>query len=100
VTVAKRVDVLPGVPTITETLPGFEASAWNGIGAPRGTPGSIVDKLSSNIVAGLADPQIKASMADLGGDTNPMPAPQFSRFIADETAKWAKVVKFSGAKVN
>src|SRR5690348_1525188 len=100
VSVANRTDVLPEVPTIAETLPGFDASAWNGIGAPRGTPAQIVDKLSTNIVAGLADPQIKARMADLGGDTVPMPAPQFTRFIADETAKWAKVVKFSGAKVN
>jgi len=100
VTVAKRVDVLPEVPTVAEVLPGFEASAWNGIGAPRGTPASIIDKLSTNAVAGLADPQIKARMADLGGDTEPMAAAQFTRFIADETAKWAKVVKFSGAKVN
>jgi tripartite-type tricarboxylate transporter receptor subunit TctC len=100
VTVANRTDVLPDVATFAETLPGFEASAWNGIGAPKGTPASIVDKLSSNVVAGLADPQIKARMNDLGGDTDPMPAPQFTRFIADETAKWAKVVKFSGAKVN
>jgi tripartite-type tricarboxylate transporter receptor subunit TctC len=100
VSVANRTDVLPEVPTIAETLPGFDASAWNGIGAPRGTPAQIVDKLSTNIVAGLADPQIKARMADLGGDTVPMSAPQFTRFIADETAKWAKVVKFSGAKVN
>jgi tripartite-type tricarboxylate transporter receptor subunit TctC len=100
VTVANRTNVLPDVPTIAETLPGFDASAWNGIGAPRGTPAPIIDKLSTSIVAGLADPQIKARMADLGGDTVPMPAPQFTRFIADETAKWAKVVKFSGAKVN
>jgi tripartite-type tricarboxylate transporter receptor subunit TctC len=100
VTVANRTDVLPEVPTIAETLPGFDASAWNGIGAPRGTPAPIIDKLSTNIVAGLADAQIKARMADLGGDTVPMAAPQFTRFIADETAKWAKVVKFSGAKVN
>ena len=100
VTVAERVDVLPEVPTVAEVLPGFEASAWNGIGAPRGTPASIIDKLSTNAVAGLADPQIKARMADLGGDTEPMAAAQFTRFIADETAKWAKVVKFSGAKVN
>jgi tripartite-type tricarboxylate transporter receptor subunit TctC len=100
VTVANRTDVLPNVPTIAETLPGFDASAWNGIGAPRGTPAPTIDKLSTSIVAGLADPQIKARMADLGGDTVPMPAPQFARFIADETAKWAKVVKFSGAKVN
>jgi len=100
VTVANRTDVLPKVPPIAETLPGFEASAWNGIGAPRGTPASIIDKLSTSIVAGLADPQIKARMNDLGGDTEPMPSTQFKSFIADETKKWAKVVKFSGAKVN
>jgi tripartite-type tricarboxylate transporter receptor subunit TctC len=100
VTVAKRTDVLPDVPTIAEVLPGFEASAWNGIGAPRGTPAAIIDQLSTSIVAGLADPQIKARMADLGGDTEPMPAAQFKSFITDETAKWAKVVKFSGARVN
>jgi tripartite-type tricarboxylate transporter receptor subunit TctC len=100
VTVAKRTDVLPELPTIAETLPGFEGSAWNGFGAPRGTPAPIIDKLSASIVVGVADPQIKARMADIGGDTEPMPAPQFTRFIADETAKWAKVVKFSGAKVN
>src|SRR5262249_58354613 len=60
VTVAKRTDVLPEVPPIAETLPGFEASAWNGIGAPRGTPAGVIDKLSARIVVGLADPQIKA----------------------------------------
>ena len=100
VTVAKRTDVLPEVPPIADTLAGFEASAWNGIGAPTGTPAAIIDKLSTSIVAGLADPQIKARMADLGGDTQPMPSAQFKSFIAEETAKWAKVVKFSGAKVN
>jgi tripartite-type tricarboxylate transporter receptor subunit TctC len=100
VTVAKLTDVLPEVPPIAETLPGFEASAWNGIGAPTGTPGAIIDKLSTNVVAGLADPQLKARLIDLGGDTEPMPSAQFKSFIADETAKWAKVVKFSGAKVN
>jgi tripartite-type tricarboxylate transporter receptor subunit TctC len=100
VTVAKRTDVLLEVPPIADTLPGFDASAWNGIGAPTGTPAAIIDKLSTSIVAGLADPQIKARMADLGGDTQPMASAQFKTFIADETAKWAKVVKFSGAKVN
>jgi tripartite-type tricarboxylate transporter receptor subunit TctC len=100
VTVAKRTDVLPEIPPIAETLPGFEASAWNGIGAPTGTPAGIIDKLSTNIVVGLADPQLKARITDLGGDTEPMPSAQFKTFIADETKKWAKVVKFSGAKVN
>ena len=100
VTVAKRTDVLPEIPPIAETLPGFEASAWNGIGAPTGTPAAIIDELSTNIVVGLADPQLKARITDLGGDTEPMPSAQFKNFIADETKKWAKVVKFSGAKVN
>ena len=100
VTVAKRTDVLPEIPPIAETLPGFEASAWNGIGAPTGTPAAIIEELSTNIVVGLADPQLKARITDLGGDTEPMPSAQFKNFIADETKKWAKVVKFSGAKVN
>ena len=100
VTVAKRTDVLPEIPPIAETLPAFEASAWNGIGAPTGTPAAIIDELSTNIVVGLADPQLKARITDLGGDTEPMPSAQFKNFIADETKKWAKVVKFSGAKVN
>ena len=93
VTVAKPTDVLPEVPPIAETLPGFEASAWNGIGAPTGTPAAIIDKLSTSIVVGLTDPQIKARMNDLGGDTEPMASAQLRTFIADETAKWAKVVK-------
>ena len=100
VTVAKSTDVLPEVPPIAETLPGFAASAWNGIGVPTGTPAAIIDKLSTNIVEGLADPQLKARINDLGGDTDPMATAQFKSFIADETKKWAKVVKFSGAKVN
>ena len=100
VTVAKRTDVLPDVPPIADTLAGFEASAWNGIGVPAGTPAAVIDKLSTSIVAGLADPQIKARMKDLGGDTEPMPTAQFKSFIAEETAKWGKVVKFSGAKAN
>lgn len=100
VTVANRTEVLPEVPTIAETLPGFEASAWNGIGTPKGTSAAVIDKLSTNIVAGLADPQLKARINDLGGDTAPMASAQFKSFIAEETAKWAKVVKYSGAKVN
>jgi tripartite-type tricarboxylate transporter receptor subunit TctC len=99
-TTASRSDVLPDLPTIGEFFPGFEASAWDGFGAPRATPGFVIDKLSANITAGLADPQLKARIKDLGGDTEPMPAVQFKSFIVDETEKWAKVVKFSGAKVN
>ena len=99
-TTANRSDVLPDLPTIGEFLPGFEASAWDGFGAPRATPGFVIDKLSANITAGLADPQLKARIKELGGDTEPMPSTQFKSFIAIETEKWARVVKFSGAKVN
>jgi tripartite-type tricarboxylate transporter receptor subunit TctC len=100
VTGATRSDVLPNVPAVSEFLPGFEASAWNGIGAPKATPAAIVGKLSANITAVLADTAFKAQIKDLGGETVPMPSAQFASFIADETEKWAKVVKFSGAKVD
>ena len=99
-TTANRSDVLPDLPTIGEFLPGFEASAWDGFGAPRATPGFVIDKLSANITAALADPQLKARIKELGGDTEPMPSTQIKSFIAIETEKWARVVKFSGAKVN
>lgn len=100
VTGATRAEVLPAVPTIGESLPGFAATAWDGISAPKGTSAKIVDKLNSAINAGLADPQLKAKIKDLGGETMPMTPAQFGAFLADETAKWAKVVKFSGAKAN
>ena len=91
---------LPEVPTIGEFLPGFEAAAWDGTCAPKGTPAAIVDKLNGAINAGLADPQLKAKIKDLGGETMPMTPAEFGKFLADETAKWAKVVKFSGATAN
>jgi tripartite-type tricarboxylate transporter receptor subunit TctC len=100
VTGAARSDVLPDVPAASEFLPGFEATAWNGIGAPKATPAAIVDTLSANITAGLADATLKARIKDVGGETVPMPSAEFASFIVEETEKWAKVVKFSGAKVN
>jgi tripartite-type tricarboxylate transporter receptor subunit TctC len=100
VTSATRADVLPDVPAIAETLPGFDATAWDGSCAPRGTPSAIIDKLNSTINAGLADPQLKARIKDLGGETMPMTPEQFGQFLADETDKWQKVVKFSGAKAD
>jgi tripartite-type tricarboxylate transporter receptor subunit TctC len=100
VTSARRVDVLPDVPTFGEVLPGFEATVWDGICAPKGTPAEIVDKLNAAITAGLADPQIKARIKDLGGAPMPMTPAEFGKFLADETEKWAKVVKFSGAKAD
>jgi tripartite-type tricarboxylate transporter receptor subunit TctC len=98
VTSAKRSDALPDVPTIGEFLPGYEATAWFGIGAPKNTPAEIVEKLNKTINAGLADPQFKARLIDLGGAPAPLSPADFRGFIASETEKWAKVVKFSGAK--
>jgi tripartite-type tricarboxylate transporter receptor subunit TctC len=100
VTGATRADVLPGVPTVGEFLPGFAATAWDGTCAPKGTPPAVVDTLNAAINAGLADPQLKAKIKQLGGETMAMTPAQFGKFLADETAKWAKVVKFSDAKAN
>jgi len=97
---ATRLEVLPDIATAGETVPGYEASAWDGIGAPRNTPTEIIDKLNRTINAGLADPQIKARLDDLGGEPMPMTPAEFGKFLADETEKWAKVVKFSGAKAD
>jgi tripartite-type tricarboxylate transporter receptor subunit TctC len=91
---------MPAVPTVGEFIPGFEASQWYGVGAPRNTPAEIIDKLNKEINAGLADPKLKVRLADLGGVTLPMTPAEFGNFLADETEKWAKVVRFSGAKVD
>jgi tripartite-type tricarboxylate transporter receptor subunit TctC len=98
VTTATRVDALPGLPTVAETVPGYEASAWFGLGAPKGTPAEIVDKLNAAVDAGLADPKLKARLADLGGTMLVGTPAAFGKLIAEETEKWAKVVKFSGAR--
>ena len=95
---ATRWSELPNVPAVAEFVPGYEASGWIGVGAPRGTSATIIDKLNSNINAGLADPQLNARIKGLGADPMPMTPTEFGRFMADETEKWAKVVKFSGAK--
>jgi tripartite-type tricarboxylate transporter receptor subunit TctC len=88
--------VLPDVATVGEFVPGYEASAWYGVGAPKNTTSQIIDKLNEAINAGLADPTIKARLADLGGVPMPMTAADFGKLIADEIEKWGKVVKFSG----
>jgi tripartite-type tricarboxylate transporter receptor subunit TctC len=98
VTTAARSDALPGVPTVGETVPGYEASAWFGLGAPKGTPAEVVDKLNAAVNAGLADPRLKARLADLGGTMLVGTPANFGKLIAEETEKWAKVVKFSGAR--
>jgi len=98
VTTIKRSQALPDLPTVGDVLPGYEASAVYGIGAPRNTPVEIVDKLNNEINSGLADPKMQARLADLGGTVLPGSPADFARLIAEETQKWAKVVKFSGAK--
>jgi tripartite-type tricarboxylate transporter receptor subunit TctC len=98
VTSMKRSEALPDVPTIGETVPGYEVNVWNGISAPKGTPPDIIDTLNRAVNAVLADPRLKARFADLGGAPMPMTPAEFGRLVVRETEKWAKVVKFSGAK--
>ena len=100
VTTATRSDALPDIPTVGDFVPGYEASQWYGVGAPRSTPDEIVDKLNKEINAALADPRMKARLADLGGTVLQGSPTDFAKLIADDTQKWAKVVKFSGAKAD
>ena len=98
VTTPTRVPVLPEVPTVGEFVPGYEASAFNGIAAPRNTPAEIIEKLNKEINAGLADPQVARRIADLGGVPIPGSAADFGKLIADEVEKWEKVVRFANIK--
>ena len=98
VTSAIRSEVLPELPTMSEFLPGFEVSSWFGIGAPKNTPAEIIDRLNKVINAGLADPKMKARIADLSSEPLPMTPADFGKLIAGETEKWAKVVKVAGIK--
>ena len=98
VTTAVRSELLPDIPTVGEFVPGYEASAVNGIGTPKNTPAEIVEKLNKEINAGLADPKMKARLAGLGGSVFTLSPAGFGNFIAAETEKWGKVVRFSGAK--
>jgi tripartite-type tricarboxylate transporter receptor subunit TctC len=100
VTTASRIDVLPDVPTLGEFLPGYETSSWQGIGAPRNTSAAIVGKLNKNVNAALADPKIKARLADLGAATFASSPEEFRTFIADETEKWAGVVNKAGIRAD
>ena len=95
---SKRFEPLPDVPTVAETIPGYEASTWAGMGAPRGTPSEIVERLNREINAGLAQPEIKARLADVGTVPMVLSAAEFRRYIAAEAAKWDKVVKGAGIK--
>ena len=100
VTGATRSALLPDVPTVADFVPGYEATAWYGIGAPKNTPAEIVAALNKEINAGLADPQLNARFAEVGAETMPMTPAAFGKFIADETEKWGKVVRFAGIKAD
>jgi tripartite-type tricarboxylate transporter receptor subunit TctC len=96
VTTAQRSEALPNVPTVAETVPGYEASAFFGMGVPHDTPAEVIDKLNKEINAGLADPRIKAKLADLGGMLIAGSPQDFGKVVAEETEKWAKVIKTGG----
>ena len=100
VTTATRSPALPDVPSVGEFVPGYEASSWYGVGAPRATPADIIDTLNKAVNAGLADPKLKSRLGDLGGTMLAGTPAEFGRLIAEETEKWAKVVRFSGARPN
>ena len=93
VTTATRSEALPDVPTVGDFVPGYEASAWYGIGAPKNTPAEIIEKLNKEINAALADPKMKARLADLGGTVLAGSPADFGKLIADETEKWGKVIR-------
>jgi tripartite-type tricarboxylate transporter receptor subunit TctC len=98
VTTATRSQALPEVPTVDEFVPGYEVSTWYGVGAPIGSPAEVIDKINKEINAGLADPQLNARLGDLGGTALPGSPADFGKLIADETEKWAKVIKSVGIK--
>jgi len=95
---AMRSPALPDMPTVAEFVPGFETSAWYGVGVPKGTPAGIVDRIYREVAAGLADANMKARFADLGGAPMPMSSAEFTKLIADETDKWAKVIRRANLK--
>ena len=99
VTTAQRSKALPDVPTVAETVPGYEASVWYGIAAPKGTPPEAIEILNKAVNAALADPKMQARVADLGGVPMPMSPAEFGKLLADETEKWGKVVKFANISV-
>ncbi|MBV8836592.1 MAG: tripartite tricarboxylate transporter substrate binding protein [Alphaproteobacteria bacterium] len=100
VTTAKRLDVLPDVPTVGDFVPGYEASGFAGIGAPRNTPPEIIDLLNQEFNAGLADPKVSARIVDLGGTVAGGTPAAFGAILQEATAKWAKVIQFAGIKVD
>jgi tripartite-type tricarboxylate transporter receptor subunit TctC len=100
VTTASRSDALPGIPAVNEFVPGYEAAGWYGICTPTGTPGDVVAALADAIVAGTKDADVTSKLLAIGVVPKPMTTPEFSKFIADETEKWAKVIRFAAIKVD
>jgi tripartite-type tricarboxylate transporter receptor subunit TctC len=98
VTTVQRSDALPGIPSMSEFVPGYEASSWFGMAAPTGTPAEVVDRLNKEINAGLVDPTIKAQLGDMGGMLLTGPPADFAKLIADETEKWGTVIREAGIK--
>jgi tripartite-type tricarboxylate transporter receptor subunit TctC len=98
VTGAARSNVLPNIPTVAQFVPGYEASVWHGVGAPKNTPPDIINRLNKQINAVLADPTVQARLAGLGAEPMPMTPAEFGKFVADEIEKWAKVVKLAGLR--
>jgi len=98
VTATARLRVLPDIPPLGDVVPGYAVTGWLGVGVPKGTPAEIVERLNREVNAALVDPAVKARMADLGSDPLPGSVADFTKLIAEETEKWAKVVKFAGLK--
>jgi tripartite-type tricarboxylate transporter receptor subunit TctC len=98
VTTATRSEALPDIPTVGEFVPGYEASVWFGLGAPKGTPAEVIDKLNQETNAALTDPKIKARIAESGGTVLPGSPADFGKLIAEETEKWSKVVRVANIK--
>src|SRR6185369_16160039 len=100
VTSAKRLDVLPDVPTVADFVPGYEATGFAGIGVPRGTPAEIIDLLNRELNAGLADSKVRDRIVELGGTVQGGTPAEFGKILTEATEKWAKVIKFAGIKVD
>jgi len=98
VTTATRSGALADLPTVGDFVPGYEAPTWYGLGAPKNTPAEVVEKLNNEINAGLADPKLKARLADVGGDVLVLSPADFGKFIAEETEKWGKVIRAANIK--
>ena len=99
-TTAKRLKALPDVPTVAETVPGYEALGWYGFGMPKKTPGAIVDRVNAATNKALADPKLQQRLATLGVEAMPMSAAQFTKFVYNEADKWTKVIKAAGVVVD